>query len=738
MTASSIVRAGLLLAGGLLVAACATASRDAASGNLDARVAATLELMTLEEKIGLLHGPMALSFGPTAPELPSDAIPGAGYIPGLPRLGIPALRETDAGIGVTNPGGVRTGDGSTSLPSGLAVASTWNPERAYAGGVVLGREAADKGFNVLLAGAANLVREPRNGRNFEYPGEDPLLGGVIVGNAIRGAQDQGVISTTKHYAINSQETGRQVLSANIEEAAFRESDLLLFEIAIEIGDPGSVMCAYNRINGQYACENAFTLNEVLKGDWGWRGWVMSDWGAVHSTVDAAMNGLDQQSGEQLDDAPYFSTLLLEAVQAGQVPESRIDDMAGRILRTMYRFDVSDAPPALKPSDYDAHAAVTQAAAEEAIVLLKNEGGLLPLAPATMSIAVISGHADKGVLSGGGSSQVWPVGGPAATIPVGIPGMPAAFGNQIYHPGAPLDAIREAFPNAAVSFSDGADPAAAAAAAASADVAIVFATQWATEFLDVAGGLTLQNDQDALIAAVAAANPRTIVVLETGGPVLTPWLEMTPAVLEAWYSGTRGAQAIANVLSGAVNPSGRLPVTFPANVDQLPSPMLPGSELAPGLDGQLLFFEVDYAEGADVGYRWYETRGHTPLFPFGYGLSYTSFEYGDLEIADGRTLTVSFDLTNTGDRAGAEAAQLYVRPPQPGEARRLAAFSKVELQPGETRRVTLTADRRLLAQFDVDADRWRIDAGGYEVAVGRSATDFPLRGTARLRAQSFEP
>ncbi len=739
--ARSLARA-LLASGGLLaLAACAATPGDPnalAASDLDARVAATVAQLTLEEKIGLLHGPMALSFGPTPAPLPEGAIPGAGYIPGVPRLGIPALRETDAGIGVTNPGGVRPGDGATSLPSGLAVAATWSPEIARAGGAMIGREAADKGFNVLLAGPANLVREPRNGRNFEYPGEDPLLGGTIAGAAIRGTQEQGVISTTKHYALNSQETGRQILSANIEEAAFRESDLLLFEIAIEIGDPGSVMCAYNQINGQYACENAFTLNEVLKGDWGYRGWVMSDWGAVHSTVDAAMNGLDQQSGEQLDAEPYFSTLLLDAVRAGEVPESRIDDMAGRILRSMFRMGLDDGPPTPRPSDYEAHAAVTQAAAEQAIVLLKNDRGLLPLPASTASIAVIGGQADKGVLSGGGSSQVWPVGGPAAMAVMEYPGLPAAFGNRVFHPGAPLDAIRETFPSAVVGFHDGADVRAAAAAAAEADVAIVFALQWATEFVDVPGGLTLQNEQDALIAAVAAANPNTVVVLETGGPVLMPWLDETPAVLEAWYSGTRGAQAIAGVLSGAVNPSGRLPVTFPASLEQLPFPVLPGSDLPPGPGGATPFFEIDYVEGADVGYRWYETRGHEPLFAFGHGLSYTTFEYGDLEIDDGRTLAVSFDLTNTGDRAGAEVAQLYVRPPQPGEARRLAGFAKVALEPGETRRVTLTADRRLLAQFDVDANAWRVDAGGYEVAVGRSAIATELEGSAEMRAESFAP
>ena len=704
----------------------------------DQRAQFVLAEMTLDEKISLLHGILARRFRADSPPLPGDAVPGAGYIPGNPRLGIPPLRETDAGIGVTNPAEVRAGDGATALPSVLAVAATWNPEIAYAGGAIVGSEARAKGFNVLLGGSANLVREPRNGRNFEYPGEDPLLGGVIAGEAIRGSQDQGIISTTKHYAINSQETGRHVLSANIEEAAFRESDLLLFEIALEIGDPGAVMCAYNRINGTYACENAFILNEVLKGDWEYPGWVLSDWGAVHSTVDAALNGLDQQSGEQLDAEIYFGAPLKVAVEAGLVTRARLDDMVHRILRTMFRSGVVDRPPTPGgASDFAANAAVTQRAAEEAIVLLRNERRLLPLSDRVGSVAVIGGHADQGVLSGGGSSQVWPVGGPAVAIPVDVPGVPRTFSQIVFHPSAPLEAIREALPGADVRFADGSDHRAAAALAAGADVAIVFATQWATEFVDLPG-LHLPDDQDALIAAVAAANPRTVVVLETGGPVFMPWLEDVAAVLQAWYPGTRGAEAIANVLVGEVNPSGRLPVTFPRSLDQLPHPELPGSTLALGPRNSPLPFEVDYIEGADVGYRWFEKHGLAPLFAFGHGLSYTTFAYGGLAVSGGRELTVSFDLTNTGERMGAETAQVYVRPPQDREALRLAGWRKVQLSPGESRRVTVTVDPRLLAHFDTSNHQWRIEAGRYEVSVRRSVATIELSGGVRMNAQSFDP
>jgi beta-glucosidase len=405
---------------------------------------------------------------------------------------------------------------------------------------------------------------------------------------------------------------------------------------------------------------------------------------------------------------------------------------------MFRVGLTDAPPEPRPSDYDAHAAVTEAAAEEAVVLLKNDGGLLPLDARVGSIAVIGGHADIGVMSGGGSSQVWPVGGPAASLPQAVQGMPPQFANLVIHPGSPLDALHAALPNTEVTFADGSDTRAAAAAAARADVAIVFATQWATEFVDVGTSLDLPDGQDALVAAVVAANPRTVVVLQTGGPVFMPWIDDVPATLEAWYPGTRGGQAIADVLTGAVNPSGRLPVTFPASLDQLPHPVLPGSDLPLGPDNALAPFDVDYHEGADVGYRWFDAQGHAPLFAFGHGLSYTSFAYDGLSIDAGRTLSVSFDLTNTGARAGSEAAQLYVRPPQGGEAIRLAGFAKVELAPGETRRVTIEADRRLLARFDVDADAWRRDAGVYQVVVGRSAVDAALTGEARMQAARFAP
>ncbi|KRB44479.1 MAG: glycoside hydrolase family 3 protein [Phenylobacterium sp.] len=702
------------------------------------RAAATVGQMTLDEKLSLVHGYFGASLKGAPPPMnatpPKEALGGAGYVPGVSRLGVPALQESDASLGVANGGNMRPGDQATALPSGLATASTWNPQLAHDGGAMIGTEAHAKGFNVLLAGGVNLARDPRNGRNFEYLGEDTLLAGVMAGESIAGIQSRHVISTVKHFAINDQETGRMTLSSDIDEKAMRETDLLAFEIAIERGKPGAVMCSYNRINGEYGCENDFLLNKVLKGDWAYPGWVMSDWGGVHSTVKAAMGGLDQESAHTFDKQDFFGAPLKAAVESGQVPMARLDDMAGRILHSMYAVGVVEHPPVKRDIDKAAHAAVAQKVAEEGAVLLKNEGGLLPLAAQAKSIAVIGAHADVGVLSGAGSSQVISYGGSALELPG-----KGAFGGLfkiVYHASSPMKAIAAAAPGAKVSFSGGQDIAAAVAAAKQAEVAIVFAEQWQTEIQD-APNLSLPDGQDALIAAVAAANPRTIVVLQTGNPVLMPWLSNVGAVLEVWYPGQRGGEAIANILFGKVNPSGKLPISFPQSEAQLPRPKIPGSELKFVLfGGNDPLFSVPYPEGSEVGYRGFEARGQKPLFPFGHGLSYTHFTYGGLKVAGGETLKVSFTLTNAGAREGMEVAQVYATPP--GQQRRLIGWKKVALKPGETRKVEVSADPRLLAEYDVKAPGWRVSAGDYAVAVGASSADLRLNGASRVTATLLKP
>ncbi|WP_445376363.1 beta-glucosidase [Niveispirillum fermenti] len=700
----------------------------------EARAELLLRQMSVAEKKTLVFGYFGSPFKERNYTPPAGIRMGsAGFVPGIDRLGIPPQWLTDAGLGVaTQRDSTEPMRERTSLPAGIATAATWNPALARQGGVMIGREARLSGFNVMLAGSLNLVREPRNGRNFEYGGEDPLLAGVIVGAQIAGIQSNNIISTIKHFALNAQETGRFVLSANIDEAASRMSDLLAFEIAMDRSDPGSVMCAYNRYEGHYACESDFLLNQVLKRDWGYKGYVMSDWGAVHSTAKAANAGLDQESGYVFDKEPYFGPELLGAALAdGSVPMERLDDMNRRILHALFANGVFDHPVNVEDHriDYAAHAAITRADAEEGIVLLRNKDGLLPLDAGARRIAIIGGHADKGVMAGGGSSTVFGPGGNP------VPGLgPQHFpGPVVFHANPPLDAIRARNGSAAVRFDPGSDPAAAAALAADSDIAIIFANQWTGEAMDFP--LTLPDGQDAVIEAVAKANPRTIVVLQTGGPVFMPWLDRVGAVMEAWYPGTAGGEAIARVLFGEVDASGRLPVTFPKSLDQLPRPKLDGEDLP-----QDTPFDVDYHEGAAIGYKWFDKKGLTPLFPFGHGLSYTSFAYKDLTAVQGDdgTLTLSGTVTNTGQRAGKAVPQLYVGPRDGGwEApKRLAGWQKLDLAPGASAQFSVPVDPRLLAMYDTAGRQWVVTPGRYRVWLGASATDLPLTADVVLKGASL--
>lgn len=685
-----------------------------------ARTSLLLKEMTMDEKLVLLMG----YFGTDAPwkefKRPIESYPqSAGFVYGVPRLGIPHLWQADAGLGVASQSGPEVRE-RTALPSGMATAATWNPEIAYAGGAMIGKEARISGFNVLLAGSVNLVREPRNGRNFEYAGEDPLLAGVMVGEQIRGIQSNHIISTLKHFAYNDQETNRFTLNVEIDEAAGRMSDLLALQLANEIGNPGSVMCSYNRVYGVYACENDYLLNQVLKQDWGFKGWVMSDWGATHSTIPAANNGLDQQSGFPFDQSAYFREALKEAVMNGWVSEKRFDDMAGRIIYAMFDKGVFDnpVPEGSNKIDFKNHGLISQADAEEAIVLLKNEN-LLPLAKNLKKIALIGSHANLGVLSGGGSSQVYPVGGMAVKDL-----SPKVFpGPMVYYPSSPMKALQKRFPDSTITFDDGVNAESAAKLAAESEVVIFFASQWTAESVDLPN-LSLPDNQDAIIKAVAEANAKTIVVLETGGPVLMPWLDRVSGVMAAWYPGTNGGEAIARVLTGEVNPSGHLPVTFPATESQLPHPALPGYPEVK--DARI---NVVYHEGAAVGYKWFDLKNHQPLFPFGFGLSYTQFALGDLK-AEARNgqLLVNFTVKNTGKLAGKDVAQIYVAPLNTRwEApKRLGAFSKVNLKSGEVTRISLSVDPRLLAMFNSKTKTWVIEEGEYQVMLATSSADIISR------------
>ncbi|WP_010186229.1 beta-glucosidase [Sphingomonas sp. PAMC 26605] len=712
----------------------------------EARADALVRAMTQDEKMQIVRTwfpPMAQGKAGA----PDDLIPSAGEMVGVPRLGIPTLRESDASLGVANQIEQRKGDTATALPASLATAASFDPEIAFAGGAMIGAEARAKRFNVLLAGGVNLTRDPWGGRDFEYLGEDPLLAGLMTGAHIRGVQSNHIVSTIKHFAFNSQETGRMIVDAQLDWSALHESDLLAFKLGIEGGHPGSVMCAYNKVNGDWACENRTLLTEVLRNQWGYRGWVMSDWGAVHSTAKAANAGLDQDSGAELDKADFFRERLSAAVAKGDVTKARFDAMVRNVLTGVIASGLYDDPVAAtnQPIDTAAHARVAQRAAEEGIVLLRNTGGMLPLAATAKRIVIVGGHADVGVLSGGGSSQVRSIGG--APVEIALKSGPAAsFARTTWHASSPLRAVQALNPGAQVSYVDGTDPVAAAAAAKAADVVLVFATQWRTEAEDLTT-LALPDNQDAVIDAVAAANPHTVVVLESGGPVLMPWLERVPAVLAAWYPGQRGGEAIANIVFGKVNPSGRLPITFPADERQAPRPRPVGlanvakddsASNAGSAGGEASGFAAQYPEGADVGYRWYARRDQRPLFAFGFGLSYTKFAYANLKVAGGAALTVSFDVTNTGQRAGADVPQLYVTPPTAGSVARLAGFQRIDLRPGETRHVTLIAERRTLATWDDAAKRWHLAGGPYRAAIGHDAGDLAANASATLTEQRFKP
>ena len=687
------------------------------------RAALTLKAMTFDEKIRLVQGHVAFPF--RGKPKPNAAIGSAGYVESIPRLGIPALQETDAGLGVTNPRNVRPGDQATPLPSGLAIAATFDPTLAERAGAMIGAEARTKGFSVLLGPGANLTRDPRNGRNFEYAGEDPLLTGVIVGATIRGIQNNHIISTIKHYALNGQETGRLGLSANINPRAVRESDLLAFELAIEQGHPHAVMCAYNRVNGDYSCENEFLLSEVLKRNWAYPGFVMSDWGAVHSTERAALSGLDQESAAETDDQIFFGATLKAAVETGKVPLGRLNDMVQRILRSMFASGIVDDPP--KPGgliDYELHAQTAQAVAEQGLVLLRNRDKALPLIKGLRRIVVIGSHADKGVLSGGGSSQVIPVGRIILSNvdPRDFPGPP------VYDPSSPVKTIEADAGGAQVEYVEGDDVSRAVEVAKGADAVIIFAHQWTAESVDVPD-LALPDHQDHLIAAVAEANQKTVIVLETGGPVRMPWLPLTAAVIEAWYPGARGGEAIARVLFGEVNPSGRLPITFPEDESQLPR-----ATLTPAAG------EVNYDEGAQVGYKWFQQNGIKSLFPFGFGLSYTAFDYTGLTATNSESgITLSLDVKNVGARPGYDIPQFYLRrPDDPMFPIRLVGWTCILLLPGEIRHVTVTIDPRLIAHFDIAAENWEISPGRYMVEAGANARDLPLKAELTLGSLRSTP
>ncbi len=683
----------------------------------DQRAQELLAAMSLDEKITMVHGngDIFVYYGM------------AGHIPANAALCIPDLTLNDGPAGV--------GDGQTNqtaFPSPILRAATWDTALERRFGDALGWESWHKGVGVMLAPNLNLARVPMNGRNFEAFGEDPYLSGWTAAAEIQGIQQNNVIATAKHYAENSQETNRNTISEDVDPRTFHELEGQAFEIALKQGKPGSVMCAYNLVNGAWACENPELLTTLLKQEYGFDGFVMSDWGATHSTVPSANAGLDME----MFDGTYFGVPLKQAVQDGTVPLSRLNDMVLRILRAMFRVGVFDRPPAPEPDAYaadvatPAHTALARELAEQGTVLLKNDGPILPLTGLGKTIAVIGQPAGPDgaplVYGGGGSSHIPEAGFyPYVVSPLqGITQRGLANGDKVV-------------------YADGSVTADAVTAATAADVALVFVNDAEGEGSD-RSSLKLQGgscsllvctyspvDQDNLVASVAAANPRTVVVLNTGAPVLMPWADRVPAIVEAWYPGIEDGNAIASVLFGDVNPSGKLPQTFPKSQADLPTQT---PEQYPGVDGHAV-----YSEGLEVGYRWYDANGVAPLFAFGHGLSYTTFGYSGLSVKKltGGNVSVTFTLKNTGMRAGAEVAQVYVGdPPASGEPpKQLKGYRKVFLQPGQSSQVTVTLDPRAFAYWN---NSWLIGGGTYTILVGSSSRDIRLQGTIGLAKKTLGP
>ncbi len=698
----------------------------------DTRADMMIKQMTLDEKIQLVHG---IGWGPLRPgdSVPADNNGGAGEVLGIPRLGLPSIQLADSAVGVR----MAAPDSryATLLPSVIGMAATFDEKAGHLYGQVIGRELRDQGYNMSIGGGMDLIREPRNGRNFEYASEDPLLSGIMVGHLAMGVQSQQIMGDIKHYVLNDQETGRNSLDAKLDHRAMQETDLLSFNIGIHLANPAGVMCSYNRVNSDFACENDYTLNKVLKDEWGFKGFVLSDWDGTHSTTKAANAGLDMEQPGII----YFGDKLKAAVQAGEVSQARLDNMVHRIVRSMFAVGVIDnSPLPRRVSDPFQGKDDARHIEAEGIVLLQNKG-ILPIKQSAQKIVLIGAHADVGVLSGGGSAQVDSPGGNALDHKAGS----SAWNHQIYFPSVPLKAVKAlANPGAQITFNPGTDAASAAAAARGADVVLLFADQWMSEGMDRLT-LSLPHGQDAIISAVAAANPNTVVLLETGGPVSMPWAPKVAGILATWFPGIGGAEAMADILFGRVNPSGKLPVTFAASEQQLPRPKVDGLTAKTGNNGmnggdnettQARDFPVDYnIEGMAVGYKWFEEKKEQPLFPFGFGLSYTQFEMSNLHVSpDGKTATL--EVKNTGQMAGDEIAQLYVTlPTSAGEPfRKLAAFKRVTVAPGASETVHLDLNPLVLSTFSPDDNKWHPATGEVLVEAGNSSATLPLHQTLHLR------
>jgi len=695
------------------------------NASVESRIESLIRQMTIEEKVNMIHASSSFTSG------------------GVSRLGIPELVTSDGPHGVRPEHGrdwqldQNVLDSGTYLPVGVCLAATWNPKLGYDFGAVLGSEASYRGKDVILGPGINIIRSPLNGRNFEYQSEDPYLISRMVVGYIKGVQDQGVSACVKHFAANNQETLRTSINVNMSERALREIYLPGFKAAVQEADVNTVMGAYNKFRGQWATHNHYLMNQILKKEWGFKGLVMSDWNAVHNTMEAIWNGTDLEMGTDLGMLPnpnygkfYLGDTVVALVKSGKVPEYIIDDKVRRILRVMFKTNMIDGKRKMGEYNTKAHQQVAAKVAEEGIVLLKNEGNVLPLNKGNIkSIAVIGANATRPQAMGGGSSQVKAF--YEVTPLQGIQNLVGSGVTITYAPGYTIARDAKA---------DQLSISKAAEAAKNADVAIVVGgwthgynySVWTDNAYDAEDtdkpDMQMPFGQNELIRAVVAANPNTVVVLIGGGPIdMTQWIDQTKGVLQAWYPGMEGGNAIAKILFGQVNPSGKLPMTFPKKLEDVPAHKLgqyPGDSV-----------NVYYHDDIYVGYRYYDTYKVDPLFAFGHGLSYTTFEYSNLKVqGTGKNATVSFTIRNTGKVPGAEVAQVYVNQAKsllPRPEKELKAFEKVVLQPGQQKTVTLTLKEDAFQYFHEAQNKWVMEPGTFNVLVGGSSRDIKLQGKLTL-------
>lgn len=641
----------------------------------------------------------------------------------IERLGIPSIRVADGPHGVRRVADAEAlmSDSlpATCYPTASALASTWDTGLIRALGKALGEECIVLGVDILLGPGNNMKRTPVCGRNFEYYSEDPFLGGELAAAFIEGVQSKGVGTSLKHYAANNQEHKRFVIDAQVDERTLREIYLAGFERAVKAAQPWTVMCAYNRLNGTYCSQHRWLLNDVLRDEWGYTGVVVSDWGAVHDRVEALAAGLELEMPGPRQDRVQA---VIEAVRGGELDESVLDAAVERLLTAAFR--AVETPKGVGEIDVDAHHALARRIAGEAIVLLKNEEGLLPL-PALRRIAVIGAAARAPYFQGGGSSHINPT---RVDIPLQELRALAGSAEIRYAEGY---AMEQGFDQALIDE--------AVAVAREADVALLYVALPA--FKESEGydrpDLRLTEQQVALIQSVAAAQSQTVVILNNGSAVtMEPWIEDVPVVVEAWMMGQAGGGAIADVLFGVVNPSGKLAETFPRRLEDTPAVLN-----YPGENGA-----VRYGEGMYIGYRYYDVKDLDVLYPFGYGVSYTSYAYSNLRVSaqafrDVDGLTVSVDVTNTGEVAGKEIVQLYVHDETARLSRpdkELKGFAKVALQPGETQTVTIELDARAFAYYDPAYHQWVTESGSFEILVGRSAADICLKASVEMESTQILP